>query len=195
MPVSDEAGYNTYAGEGGERSERTYNQCPACARLAIEGQTETKTGRVQHRRRQHETGTIGETTGALGHLRPVRIAVKHSEEADKRHRRRHASPQVEGNDAAENDDRQANAELDEWNGNAGQAKSATQNHDGYKACRDEPASPPAKLGGEQADHDHGKHMVEPAERMYETMGETLDMADTRVGAGKAGRQCEGGHDR
>ena len=50
----------------------------------------------------------------------------------------------------------------------------------------------AELPGEDADGDRRQNMVEPAERMRETVNETVRVADTGMGEGGGGNEREGG---
>jgi hypothetical protein len=56
----------------------------------------------------------------------------------------------------------------------------------------EPERAAAELPGEDADGDHRQNMVEPAERMRETVNETVRVADAGMSEGGGGNEREGG---
>src|SRR3546814_955273 len=81
---------------------------------------------------------------------------------------------------------------------AGEADGAAKRHHRHEGHRHQPQRATAEEAGEEADADHGEHVVETAQGMQEADGEAAGAApDTNRGAGMGLRRRGGqeGHDK
>src|SRR5262245_24602570 len=120
------------------------------------------------------------------------VAVEDREQSHDPHREGDRGLAGECYDGAEHDHRGGDAEFDEWQWDAGHADGAAARHGEDEGRGHEPERAAAELPGKDADGDHRQNVVEPAERMRETVNETVRVADAGMSEGGGGNEREGG---
>ncbi len=88
---------------------------------------------------------------------------------------------AERHDGTEDDHREGDAGLDERNADAGDAEQAADGHQRHERPGNEPQGAAAELPGEHADHHHGQDVIQPGERVQETVRQTCRVADAGMG--------------
>ena len=84
-------------------------------------------------------------------------------------------------DAADDDERQRDAEFDEGQVDAADAEQEADRHHADEAQRHQPQRAAAEHEGEDADRDHGEDVVEAADRVHEAMQEARRCRHARYG--------------
>ena len=145
-------------------------------------------GKVQQGCRDHEAGSISDAAGILRNFGSMGVTVKNSKQADDTHYRHGRRFEVKRNDCTEYYNRNSYADFDKGNPDAGDAERAGDSHDGDEGRRNEPKRAAAELPREDADHHHGKDVIEARNRMPKPMDKAARIADPRVGKGNRRRK-------
>ena len=122
------------------------------------------------------------------------MAVEDREQADQAHGDGDRRLDAERDDGAEHDDRGGNAGFDHRYRHAGHRERAADRHGEDEGRGHQPQRAAAELPGEDADGDHRKNVIEPAQRVREAMGESVHLADAGMRQGGGRHEREGGGD-
>ena len=141
-------------------------------------------GEMQDSRRDHETGSIGNTARIIRDFGSMSMTVKNRKQADEAHCRRDRGVDAKRNNRTEHYDGKGYADLDKENPDAGDTQHGADRHDTDEAYWNEPKRSPAELPREDADHQHCEDVIEAGNRMPKPVYKAARVAHPSVGRGQ-----------
>ena len=149
---SENADKKAETGNSGEPAGHSHDQRTVMLTRPTDQEASGNPGQMQQSRRDHEAGSIGDTTGTLGNFGSMGVTVKNSKQPDDAHCRHGRCFEVKRNGCTEHYNRNGYANLHKGNPDAGDTERAADRHYGDEGRRNEPKRAAAELPREDADH-------------------------------------------
>jgi hypothetical protein len=150
-------------------------------------QADADADRMQQGGRENKAEGVAQPGCIVRHFGAMGVPMEDREETDEPHRRDHGQPDPERHGGTKRHDRQTDAKLDEGQCDAADPDDAAGSHHRQERRRDEIQGSATQRRSVEADRHHRQDVIEPAERMGETVLESARRADAGVGLGGGGK--------